>query len=122
MVKKSRGLGDDIKAFTEKTGISKAVKTIFGEDCGCDERQSKLNAMFPHFKNIRAFTKDEKKVYETIIPEVEKVQRVNRENQVVLGTLYRAVFGTNAKWSSCGSCNRKTLDNLKRVYEKSCEV
>ncbi len=122
MVKKSRGLGDDIKTFTDKTGISKAVKTIFGDSCGCSERQSKLNAMFPHFKNIRAFTKDEKKVYETIIPEVEKIQRVSKENQAILSRLYRAVFETNAKWSSCGNCNRKTLDNLKRVYEKSCEV
>jgi len=122
MVKKSLGLGDDIKRVTDKLGISSAVKTIFGDSCGCSERQSKLNAMFPHFKNIRAFTKDEKKVYETIIPEVEKAQRVSKKNKTILNTLYRAVFNTNAKWSSCSPCNRKTLDNLKRVYEKSCEV
>ena len=64
-MKKSKGLGDDIKKFTDKTGLSKLVKTIFGDDCGCEERQQKLNNMFPNFKNIRPFTKDNlKKVYE----------------------------------------------------------
>ena len=62
MVKKSKGIGDDIAKFTEKTGLSKAVKLIFGDDCGCKERQEKLNKLFPNFKNIRSFTKDEKQI------------------------------------------------------------
>ena len=118
---KSRGLGDDIKKIADKTGISKAVNMIFGDDCGCAERQQKLNNMFPNFKNIRAFTNDEKKVYEKIYPQVEKEKRVNKENQIALNVLYFSVFNTPAKWSNCGSCNIKTLENLRRVYEKSCE-
>jgi|TARA_R100000084_G_C4532644_1_gene91877 hypothetical protein len=119
---KSKGLGDDIKKIADKTGISKAVKMIFGDDCGCEERRQKLNNMFPNFKNIRPFTKDEKKVYEKIIPEVEKIKKVSSENQVALNVLYKAVFNTPAKWSNCGSCNIKTLENLRRVYEKSCDL
>jgi|TARA_X000001382_G_C3149023_1_gene172314 hypothetical protein len=122
MVEKSRGLGDDIKAFTDKTGISKMVKTIFGDDCGCDERQRLMNERFPNFKNIRPFTKDEKKIYEEVMPSVQKGQQVTRENQFILGKIYKAVFNAEAKWSSCNSCNKKTMDNLQRVYEKSCEV
>ena len=118
----SRGLGDDIKKFTDKTGLSKLVKTIFGDDCGCSERQSKLNKMFPNFKNIRPFTKDEKEIYESVIPEVERTQLLTKENKSVLGGLYKSVFETRAQWSSCGSCNKKTLDNLKKVYEKSCDI
>ena len=118
---KSKGLGDDIKKIADKTGISKAVNMIFGDDCGCAERQEKLNNLFPYYKNIRAFTSDEKKVYETIYPQVQKEKRVNRENQIALNVLYKGVFGRNAKWSSCGSCNVKTLENLRRVYEKSCD-
>ena len=122
MVKKSKGLGDDIKKFTDKTGLSKLVKKIFGDDCGCDERQSKLNKMFPNFKNLRPFTKDEKSIFEEVIVEVEKHKRVSPEHKYILNRLYKSVFNTTAKWSNCGSCNKKTLDNLKRIYEKSCDV
>jgi|TARA_R100000005_G_C4999883_1_gene206704 hypothetical protein len=119
---KSKGLGDDIKKITDKLGISKAVKTIFGDSCGCSERQSKLNAMFPNFKNIRAFTPDEKKVYEKVIVEVQKSPTISRDNQTALGILYKAVFNAPAKWSSCSPCNKRTLKNLQKIYEKSCDV
>ena len=119
---KSKGLGDDIKKITDKLGISKAVKTIFGDSCGCSERQSKLNALFPNFKNIRAFTPDEKKVYEKVIPRIQETSRITSDEKIALGVLYKAVFETPAKWSSCGSCNKKTLENLKKIYEKSCDV
>ena len=118
----SKGLGDDIAKFTEKTGISKLIKSLFGDDCGCSERQRLLNERYPNFKNIRAFTKDEKQIYERVIPEVERTQRLTKEDKVALSTLYKAIFETPAKWSNCGSCNKKTLDNLKKIYEKSCDL
>ena len=46
--KKSTGLGDTIAKFTKATGIDKLVKSVAGEDCGCKERQSKLNRIFPY--------------------------------------------------------------------------
>ena len=36
-------LGDLIELITTYTGIKWIVKKIFGEDCGCDQRQEKLN-------------------------------------------------------------------------------
>ena len=57
-----------------------------------------------------------------IKPTVEKQKRVTRDNQMALGTLYLAVFKTKAQWANCGPCTKRTIDNLKRVYEKSCEV
>jgi hypothetical protein len=47
----SRGIGDTLAKITKATGIKKAVDTVFdaiGKDCGCTERQSKLNRMFPY--------------------------------------------------------------------------
>ncbi len=47
---KSRGLGDDIRKFTEATGIDKVVKkveAVTGVPCGCEERQEYLNQIFP---------------------------------------------------------------------------
>jgi hypothetical protein len=115
---KSRGLGDDIKKLTDKLGISK----LFSDSCGCSERQEKLNSMFPHFKNIRAFTPDEKKVYEKVIGEVVKSPTISPDNQTALGVLYKAVFNAPAKWSSCSPCAKKVLKNLQKIYEKSCDV
>ena len=43
----SKGLGDTVKKVFDKTGVSKAVKFIAGEDCGCKERQTKMNTPPP---------------------------------------------------------------------------
>tara|TARA_B110000858_G_scaffold110646_1_gene126495 strand:+ start:315 stop:716 length:402 start_codon:yes stop_codon:yes gene_type:complete len=48
--KASEGLGDTIAKVTEATGIKKAVKFLAGEDCGCDERQERLNRIFKYNK------------------------------------------------------------------------
>lgn len=51
--KKSRGLGDTVAKITKATGIKTAVDTVnkaLGRDCGCKERQSKLNKIFPYQK------------------------------------------------------------------------
>lgn len=44
----SRGLGDTVARLTRRTGIERAVKTLFGEDCGCAERQERLNQWVPY--------------------------------------------------------------------------
>ncbi len=44
------GLGDAVEAFTEATGIKKAVETISektGRDCGCGKRKEWLNDKVP---------------------------------------------------------------------------
>jgi hypothetical protein len=85
-------------------------------------RRKLLNERFPNFKNIRPFTKDEKKIYESIIPNIEKKQFIKPGEKKILNVLYKAIFEVSAKWSNCGKCNVRTLENLKRVYEKSCEL
>jgi hypothetical protein len=48
----SRGFGDTVEKFTSATGIKTVVKAVFGENCGCDERQSSWNKKFP-YKNSK---------------------------------------------------------------------
>ena len=51
--KKSRGLGDTVAKITKATGIKATVDKVFDsidKDCGCKERQSKLNKLFPYGK------------------------------------------------------------------------
>ena len=121
-IKKSKGIGDDIAKLTSAMGIDKLAKKVLGEDCGCEERKKKLNQLFPHFKNIRQFTEDELKIYDEVIPLIEKQGRITREQKTIVNTLYRSVFGNNPKWSNCASCNIKVMDNLKKVYEKSKKI
>ena len=45
---KQKGLGDTVAAITKATGIEMLVKSIFGENCGCDARQEMLNELFPY--------------------------------------------------------------------------
>ena len=45
---KQKGLGDTVAAITKATGIEAIVKSLFGENCGCDARQEKLNELFPY--------------------------------------------------------------------------
>ena len=55
MNKKSKGLGDSIEKVTKTTGIKAfvdKVNKILGKDCGCKERQKKLNKMFPYKKYL----------------------------------------------------------------------
>lgn len=47
---KQKGLGDTVAAITEATGIKDVVKALFGENCGCDIRQEKLNELV-QYKN-----------------------------------------------------------------------
>ena len=56
--KKSKGLGDTVEKITEATGIKKAVHSLFGDDCGCDERKAKLNKLLP-YKTIECLNENE---------------------------------------------------------------
>ena len=46
-----RGLGDLVEVITDKTGIKSAVKKVTEslgiDDCGCENRQEKLNVYIP---------------------------------------------------------------------------
>ena len=49
---KSKGLGDDIKKLTSATKLNilaeSIAKKLGKKDCGCSNRQEKLNKIFPY--------------------------------------------------------------------------
>jgi len=45
--KKSRGVGDTVEKFTQRTGLKRLVEKV-SKDCGCSQRRDKLNEMFPY--------------------------------------------------------------------------
>lgn len=111
----STGLGDTIEKITEATGIKKAVKFIAGEDCGCDERKSTLNKLFP-YKKPECLTEDEYKYLE----EVFKIgsNTIPSAQQMKMNKIYNRVFHQNKKTTSCGRCFMSTYNELKTLMDQ----
>jgi hypothetical protein len=114
----SEGLGDTVEKITEATGIKKAVKFMAGEDCGCDERKSKLNHLFPDYKP-NFFTEDE---FDTLS---KLFSRKGWETKTItagevrdLYVIYNRVFNTEDVASGCGSCVKGRLKKLERLYKE----
>ena len=119
MSKKSKGLGDTIKKITSATKIDKLAKKIAKavgkDDCGCDERQEKLNKMFPYNKP-NCLTQEEHSYLTDFYS--EQRNRISVEQQRELLTIYNRVFNYNDKLTSCGSCFAGKLNKLKSLFDK----
>jgi hypothetical protein len=113
-VEKSVGLGDTVEKVLEATGIAKVAKFIMGEDCGCDERKKKLNAIFPYRKpeclteaEFNYLTEIELATKNTFRPsEVTRVREI-----------YSRVMKVRLEPSNCASCFKEIVLNLVKVYE-----
>ncbi len=110
-------VGDALAKVTEVTGIKKAVKYVFGEDCGCEERQQRVNtAVLKAFgkKHLMTLTEDEfNKVNEAL-----SARKVSPLLQKELRVIHEKVFKVRTV-SSCGSCsfNSTILRPLKKLIE-----
>ena len=113
----SQGLGDTIQKLTKATGIEALVKFIGGDDCGCKERQEKLNKIFPYRKPL-CMTEGEydwwthfKKVNDTTLAPME----ANK-----IAEMWSRIFQSKVVKKPC-SCNPKTwqemINELTKVYE-----
>jgi hypothetical protein len=112
---KSKGLGDTIAKITKATGIDKAVKFIAGEDCGCDERQSKLNEIW-RYKNIQCISEEDYIYLDNFFK--GRHTSVTNQQKINLIQIYNSVFNTNQSTkTSCSSCIAKIVKNLKRYLE-----
>lgn len=107
------GLGDAIEAFTEATGIKKAVKWIFGDDCGCEERKNALNRLFPYAKKL---TQEEYEYLDDYFQ--KKANKVTVEVQSEMVAIFNRVFGQNARLTSCSPCFKNNIqDRLHKIYK-----
>ena len=111
----SRGLGDTVAKFTEATGIDKVVHFIAGEDCGCKERQEKLNKIFP-YKTPECLTEEEHNTLNELIPNMRV--KVRPSDQLAFLKIYNRVFKTNEQPTSCASCLNDMLRKIKMVYNE----
>ncbi len=117
---KSKGLGDTIEKITEATGIKKAVKFIFGEDCGCDERKERLNKEYPYRRKIECLKEKEYNFLDRIYKANARV--LSREDNKELYRVYNRVFNTKKVSTTCGSCVKSVMNELKKIYDEYTEA
>jgi hypothetical protein len=118
---KPTGLGDTVEQLLKATKIDKIAKFILGEDCGCDERKAKLNALFPYKKPL-CLTEIEYNWLKTWIS--LKVNQVKPTDQAQLLSIYNRIFQQRNEPTSCSSCLRDMVEELKKImltYEDSIE-
>ena len=114
----SKGLGDKIAKLTKATGINKLVHAVV-EDCGCDDRQKKLNEMFPG-RNV-AMTQNDANRWKGLQPEIER-GRLNRAQTRIMYDIYNRTFNAAAKVCNCTGKNASMVKKLQRAYELRCEL
>lgn len=116
MESQSKGLGDDIAKVTEATGlkaVAKKVANAFGfEDCGCEERQAKLNGLI-RYKRPKCLEKDE---FMWLAEWFDKKKNiVTAKEQEKLLVIYNRVFSEARQPTSCSSCLREVTTRLEKV-------
>jgi hypothetical protein len=111
----SKGLGDTLEKVFKKTGIDKVVKFIAGEDCGCDERKDKLNKLFP-YRKITCLTEDEYTVLDTFFN--RNTAEISPSDQYALLKVYNRVLNVRQEPTSCSSCWRDIVNQLRSIYNQ----
>lgn len=115
---KSRGLGDDIAKITKATGIKAVVDKIAEvtkTDCGCDKRQETLNRWFPKRGSL---TQDEHSFLDMFFATYNGNSLKSTEERDMLYVIYNRVNKTKAEVTSCPSCLKKIIDNLRVKYNE----
>ena len=117
--RKAKGFGDTIEAITEATGI-KAVVEVFskatGIDCGCDKRKETLNKLFPYNSNINCLTEADYNLLTTFLDPLKNT--LTPSEQLIVSDIYFNVFNYRLQLSSCGSCWKGKIDELRKVYNE----
>lgn len=101
--KSNLAVGDKIAKITKKTGVDKAVKFVFGEDCGCKERQEKVNDYVAKLfgrRHILPLTQDE---YEYILSTKDE-RKLSIEQQAKMRLIHERIFNVR-QVSGCSSCS-----------------
>jgi len=111
------GLGDVVEKITKATGIKKVVKSVFGEDCGCDERKKALNKIrFFSQRNVECLTEEEYFTLEHWFSKERNV--VTTQDQVLLFTIYNRVYNMKQSRTSCSSCVKTVIHELKLLFNE----
>jgi len=117
--RKAKGLGDTIEAITEATGIKAVVETFSkatGLDCGCDKRKETLNRLFPYAADVNCLTESD---YDLLTGFLDPLKNtLTPTEQLAVSDIYFNVFNYRLQLSSCGSCWKGKIEELRKVYNE----
>lgn len=116
--KKAQGLGDTIENVLETTGIANVVKSVFGENCGCEERKEALNKLWT-YKKVECINETDM-VYLNDFFKAEHYQLTIKQ-QTELKGIYKNIFNVSLEDTSCSSCWRDYIGQIKQVYQTQNE-
>jgi hypothetical protein len=113
--KKATGLGDTVENVLEATGVAKVAKWIMGDDCNCEARKEKLNALFP-YRTPKCLTEDEY----TYLNEsaVLNKQTLKPSEQDAILKIYNRIFGISREPTSCATCWLEIINKMKQVFNQ----
>lgn len=113
--KKAAGLGDTVEQVFEATGIARVAKFLMGDDCNCDARKEKLNALFPYHRP-ECLTEDEY----NYLSESQVLQKneIKPSEQDAILKIYNRVFHVSREPTSCASCLREIIEKMKKVFNE----
>lgn len=110
---KSKGLGDTIAKVTKATGIKKVVDLLF-DDCGCNKKQEFFNKLFPY--KVECLNQVEYEYLKDLFS--KNINKVSFENREKLIPIYNRVFNKRQKQTSCASCWKTIITELKTIYNE----
>ena len=113
--KKATGLGDTVEQVLEVTGIAKVAKFIMGDDCNCDARKEKLNALFPYAKPECLTEAEYNYLNETQVLYKNTI-RPSEQDQIL--KIYNRIFKVRQEPTSCASCLREIVVKMQRVFNE----
>jgi len=105
------GLGDAVEKITKATGI-KALVDLFtpeGKDCGCDDRQKKLNK-YPVLKNKRSVECLTLEEFTFLDLKLGNRQPINGKEVIKLKEIHSRVFNQKST-SDCANCSLKYVQS-----------
>lgn len=113
--KKAAGLGDTVEQVFEATGIARVAKFLMGDDCNCDARKEKLNALFPYHRP-ECLTEDEY----NYLSESQVLQKneIKPSEQDAILKIYNRVFHVSREPTSCASCLREIIEKMQQVFNE----
>lgn len=114
VVTKSIGFGDTVEKALELIGADKLAKFVLGEDCKCEERKAKLNAMFP-YRKPQCLHEDE---FNYLTELNFKTKNTFKPSEVTrVREIYSRVMNVRLEPSNCASCFRDMINALGLVYD-----
>lgn len=116
---KAKGLGDTVEQITTATGIKKVVEVFTkatGIDCKCEERKVKLNNLIPYRRKVNCLNESDYNMLTEFLKPTKGSLTPNE--QWTISAIYERVFEVKLEHSSCSSCWRDTLSDLRKVYNE----